>query len=194
MGQRLNLEIVENGEVLANAYYHWSGYTSSSLELAQEVLNNLDEVSHENKIIYAVKLLETTQAGLTDEEKEYLLNTVKEAADIKFAPCLSRNHGLIAVSSKGIEDTRAWEEARVTIDLATKTVWFAALFSCSSIEEFAGEDSDEEPRCPVYDEEIDLSSIPFEKFSGFNSYVTGLLNSNIYGFQTPQGKIYGFIA
>lgn len=27
MGQRLNIEIHENGKCLANAYYHWSGYT-----------------------------------------------------------------------------------------------------------------------------------------------------------------------
>jgi hypothetical protein len=28
MGQRLNIEIVKNGDVLANSYYHWSGFSN----------------------------------------------------------------------------------------------------------------------------------------------------------------------
>ena len=35
MGQRLNIEIVKGDpdNVLANAYYHWSAYTSSAAQL-----------------------------------------------------------------------------------------------------------------------------------------------------------------
>ena len=33
MGQRLVIEIKEGDTVLANAYYHWSGYTETSLIL-----------------------------------------------------------------------------------------------------------------------------------------------------------------
>ena len=32
MGQRLNIEIWNESKRLANAYYHWSGYTSSTLD------------------------------------------------------------------------------------------------------------------------------------------------------------------
>lgn len=32
MGQRLNLSINKNGKVLANCYYHWSGYTNSAIQ------------------------------------------------------------------------------------------------------------------------------------------------------------------
>lgn len=33
MGQSLNIEIWNNGEVLANAYYHWSAYTESAAKI-----------------------------------------------------------------------------------------------------------------------------------------------------------------
>ena len=39
MGQRLNIEIVKNGEVLANSYYHWSGFSNSSIDLAIRIIN-----------------------------------------------------------------------------------------------------------------------------------------------------------
>lgn len=191
MGQRLNIEIVENGEVLANAYFHWSGFTSSSFKTAQQVLDHLDEVSHESNIVRAVKLLETTGAGLTDEEEEYMLKTVPGADKISFKKAIDRNKGLIAVTEKGIGETRKWEEARVTIDLITKTVDFQALFQYSSKEEFE-EVNGEGCEYPTY-ENIDFSNIPFDKFGEVNEYICGLINQGIYGFQTPDGKIWGFI-
>lgn len=45
MGQRLNLEILEtkNGvdNILANAYYHWSGYTSSAIRLTEKAIESI---------------------------------------------------------------------------------------------------------------------------------------------------------
>ena len=38
MGQRLNLEIEMDGMTIANCYYHWSGFTSSSAELAETAI------------------------------------------------------------------------------------------------------------------------------------------------------------
>ena len=46
MGQRLNIqfeiEVPNSGEakVLANAYYHWSGYTSSAYELVKMIADS----------------------------------------------------------------------------------------------------------------------------------------------------------
>ena len=54
MGQRLNIEIIENGKVLANAYYHWSGYTSSSLELTQEILEAIEKINYEDRVYYGL--------------------------------------------------------------------------------------------------------------------------------------------
>lgn len=38
MGQRLNIEIKNNEKTLANCYYHWSGYTASSLGLTKQII------------------------------------------------------------------------------------------------------------------------------------------------------------
>lgn len=68
MGQRLVIEIKEGDTVLANAYYHWSGYTETSLNLLNEVMNkgifnNIPiKFSKGDEQLYAIKLLETTGA------------------------------------------------------------------------------------------------------------------------------------
>ena len=42
MGQRLNIEIKENNELLANVLYQWSGFTPASLVLTQCILDNVE--------------------------------------------------------------------------------------------------------------------------------------------------------
>ena len=74
MGERLNLEIRYNNKPLANSYYHWSGYTRSALELTENIL---DEMISRNwltgwnnskeSIVKAIRLLETTEAGMSTQ-------------------------------------------------------------------------------------------------------------------------------
>ena len=40
MGQRLNIEIKKDSKVLANAYYHWSAYTSSALQMLPKSIDS----------------------------------------------------------------------------------------------------------------------------------------------------------
>ena len=40
MGQRLNIEIINDDKVLANAYYHWAGYTTSAISLTETILHS----------------------------------------------------------------------------------------------------------------------------------------------------------
>lgn len=44
MGQRLNIEIFNNGQVVVNAYYHWSAYTRSALELTAKVISAYNDM------------------------------------------------------------------------------------------------------------------------------------------------------
>ena len=37
MGERLNIEIVKGKKVLANAYYHWSGFTRTAMETTNTI-------------------------------------------------------------------------------------------------------------------------------------------------------------
>lgn len=52
MGQRLNIEIKrrKDNKVLANSYYHWSAYTSSSLHLAEEINESYEEEIKSGKL------------------------------------------------------------------------------------------------------------------------------------------------
>ena len=50
MGQRLNIEIMKNGETIANCYYHWSAYTTSALATAIMVISNYEELLNKEEI------------------------------------------------------------------------------------------------------------------------------------------------
>lgn len=132
MGQRLNIEITKNGKVLANAYYHWSGFTDSAIELTTQILSRFEEVkkkvarqkSSNKDLLFAIRLLELTGAGIDfkDKESDRVLTIGNE-----FKTMIDRNEGIIGVTKKQIEETRNWEEARVEIDIATKIVWFGVF-------------------------------------------------------------------
>ena len=139
MGQRLNIQIEANNptsdktEVLANCYYHWSGYTSSAMELVNEIVEsgiyNLDILDPVEK---AIRLLEATGAGLADDE---LTDTYNEP---KYRIATDRNSGLIAISEKGTSRVAEWEESRVTINLTTGSINMSDMFY-DETEEFTKE-------------------------------------------------------
>ena len=69
MGQRLNIEIrrKKDNKILANSYYHWYAYTYTSLELADEIMENIygviinDKVSDDANIIFGTVIDESLQ-------------------------------------------------------------------------------------------------------------------------------------
>lgn len=118
MGQRLNIEIRrrKDNKVLANSYYHWSAYTSSSLHLAEEIIENIYEVIRKEKVsdeIKAIQLLQTTGAGLMEDEYNKLNEEDKKYCSL----ATNRNLGLISFTDEGMEETRKWEEGRLIIDI-----------------------------------------------------------------------------
>ena len=123
MGQRLNIQIEANDtdtnetKVLANCYYHWSGYTSSAMELVKEIVEsgiyNLDILDPVEK---AIRLLEATGAGLAEDE---LTDTYNEP---KYEKAISRNMGLIAISEEGTNRVAELKKSRVTINLTTSSI------------------------------------------------------------------------
>lgn len=106
MGQRLNIEIKNNKETLANCYYHWSGFTTSSLELTKIIIEYLKNNNVSKDVNGAIELLKSTGA---DFKKD-------------------RNSGLIGISEKEIEETRSWEEGRIEINLNDNTFNFKCAF------------------------------------------------------------------
>ena len=105
MGQRLNIEMKSKGKVVANCYYHWSAYTMTALQLTKEIISNFDDIKVDDDVKRAVKLLELTGAGYSD-----------------------RDNGLIATTEEEMNDTRYWEEGRVTIDMDNKIFDFNVFF------------------------------------------------------------------
>ncbi len=143
MGQRLNVEIKFNGSTLANAYYHWSGYTRSSLRILSEVIRtfkdkysvpkavdlwdyaeqnetftdvNIERYQKDKQKLMAIALdlLQSTGATLTMEQVFYLKNF--KHIQVEEPATVSRNAGLIGFSPDAIDMTRQWEEARVVYD------------------------------------------------------------------------------
>ena len=118
MGQRLNIEIrrKRDNKILANSYYHWSAYTYSSLKLANEIMENIYDVIRNDKVrdeIKAIQLLQTTGAGLLEQE----YNLLNEEDKTYCSLATNRNLGLISFTEKGMEETRTWEEGRLTITI-----------------------------------------------------------------------------
>ena len=118
MGQRLNIEIrrKKDNKILANSYYHWSAYTYSSLKLADEIIESIYDIIRNDKVsdeIKAIQLLQTTGAGLLEQE----YNTLNEEDKKYCSLATDRNLGLISFTEKGMEETRTWEEGRLTITI-----------------------------------------------------------------------------
>lgn len=158
MGQRLNIEIKINGEVQANAYYHWSGYTSSAINLTEQILGQYEDfLDRTEPKLSAIRLLETTDAGLTPEELE---KAKEDYSEVTFGKCNGRNSGLIAVSEDGMNETRYWEENRVTIDFDEETVDFN-VWSIWDKEEYLDE-FEKLPEKEINDSDFNIMS--FETF------------------------------
>ena len=168
MGQRLNIEIHENGKCLANAYYHWSGYTESALDFTKCIINKFYQVN-KTGLAAAIKLLQFTGAKVEcDELVDAGLPT--ELA-LVFSEGVNRNDGLIAFSEKRMEETRYWEEGRVTIDIGTEIINFDCwekYYEGLSLE--------------VVNVPYQYHAIPFSDFSDFLTY-----------FDDPCDKKYVFI-
>ena len=175
MGQRLNIEIWDDNKCLANAYYHWSAYTSSACNLVSEILNAMEEIHGEATVHYAIKLLEVTGAGLEDnKEREF---AAKHCLVNDFKECTGRNDGLISVTDDGIEGTRYWEEYRVTIYLNQRRVNFGNVNVYRHqwewndyIEEYGVDTAKDMENLPRLN--YDLTNISFDEFHAFKEVIT----------------------
>lgn len=200
MGQRLNIEILKNGEVLANSYYHWSGFSNSAINLAIHIINNFDYVKKHKveeyiknqDLLFAIRLLEETGAGVEDiEETRKLLED--QTMNLKLKPCINRNEGIIAITKEEIEETRYWEEGRVSIDIENKTVDFNVMHEYT-IEEFK-ENYDEEEIKELNIKEINRSfkNIQFEDIFELKAFIDKSNYNGEYCFYNKKDDKYVFL-
>lgn len=134
MGQRLNVEIEINGNTAANCYYHWSAYTSSAMNITKNIvehyMSNKQEFDAMNPVVAGIRLLESSGAHLTPKELEQMQPFTEEEFDTN----ADRNSGLISISGEGVEETRSWEEGRVTINLTDEVIDFEVVSVISPAE------------------------------------------------------------
>lgn len=151
MGQRLNISLESDGEVVANAYYHWSAYTRSAAYLVQSICEVWDELKEESRseTEFACRLLHDTGAGFNPEE----IGRIRYQRDSRVNafplwPSTNRNNGLLSITQEGIETTEQWEEGRVTILMDTGEIDFSVAWWMSSDEyknEYGYDDFDHIP-------------------------------------------------
>lgn len=202
MGQRLNIEIVDHERTYANAYYHWSAYSGSAIQLTNHILTFYKKNVRRyclHPILLAVKMLESTGAGVDFMEECRILNDEELS---KFMPQagLDRNTGLIAITETGIGDTERAEEGRVTIDIENETVIFRVCenFSVEEYDEYVKEyDYPTKEILPVIDDHhwCDGEPIPFERFDEFiDIYKKSIEGNEYYSFARKDGTVVGWIA
>lgn len=172
MGQRLNIEIKRKNKVIVNSYYHWSGYSHSAIHLTAAILNtinNTDASLFINDKIYATCLLATTGARIMDDQLKYAkkYGFTDNELDL-LTKGVNRDDGLISLRPKYQKDFRKWEEARVSIDLDSRTVNMRYAFleyTTEQYEKYHGVDPSNFRKLSM-----PINRIPFDDFSAFLSF------------------------
>lgn len=114
MGQRLNIEIIKDGKVQANAYYHWGAWTFEAMDMVKQCIEAKCDPS--NSVHYAIRILESTGAGVNPEDAKFI--------DFALKPCRGRNNGVISISEEYMECSRNWVDGNVYIDFDKHLVKF----------------------------------------------------------------------
>ena len=194
MGQRLNVEIVSNGKLLANAYYHWDAYTGISLRRTDDILNKLNKIKESVKddLDLAIRLLESTGAGINAEERNYILANSELSKYLPINDCVGRNEGILAITQKSMQIIRGWEEGRVTIDIGKRTILFRVYWKMTKEEYLDAFESDLERYEQLQTIDYDLEKeIPFDKFEELKNLYASTVDT--YGFKRSDGSFIAWI-
>ena len=189
MGQILNIEIVSNGELLANSYYHWSGYSNTAIMMTEGIIGEYKRTKDYNKgPLFAIRLLESTGAGAVDPER---FREILKMPDVRLQKCEGRNEGIIDIEPEKMQENRAWEEGRVTIDIAKETFDFDVLdYRTEEDIRECCEDYEEE----IYETDIKLKEIPFENVFEIEAFIKKSAYKDAYLFHsTVTNKYFSLI-
>lgn len=174
MGMRLLIEVLKDGKLLANCYYHWSAYTFCAAELTKTVINKWNDIDEaEDPVVRAVYALESSGGSLSMDSRKLFK---EEYPDSPFADRrVDRDDGIIAIDTIDMNQSRSWYEYSVDIDFGTMEVSFGVInkmdssdigeiigydeyAGCKSVAEFKG--SLQEIACGDYN----LNGIPIDEF------------------------------
>lgn len=196
MGQRLVIEIKEGDTVLANAYYHWSGYTETSLNLLNEVmnkgiLNNIPiKFSKGDEQLYAIKLLETTGAKILEED--FKIATLKFPMN-EFETSKNKTDGLIAFSEKNINKNMDSAEAIISIDLKSRTIDIGGIYNYENLDELQEMANEDEEDLNIAIIDFNITEISFEDFKNRFEDIKKLIENHEYIKSKEDEDIISFI-
>ena len=141
MAQRFNLEIYKKGTLLANAYYHSSGYTFTAITLAsvalRYIIDNITTFLYEEEnpayhTALAIEALEATGATITGDE---LLAYSAITHTYKAKKPLNKHTGIISFTSINMAKTREYEFMRIKIDMDNISMDISNSYDCITEEE-----------------------------------------------------------
>lgn len=184
MGERLNVEIFNKGLCLANAYYHWSGYTTSALNLTKNIIDNIKRLKGYKDIQQAVFLLQKTGAGFESDEKA----KAKAQNLFDLQDFVDRDAGIINISPEGIQNARKWEEYRVKIYLDEKRIDFDAIYKEHRLAWLESAGSKKIEDLPVKD--WILSDIKFKSFDNIRAEMLQMIEKNQFKFILSEYPFY----
>ena len=133
MGQRLVVDLIQNGKVVAVVYYHWSAYFISTIHelaaLSEAIIEA--EATGKNKLEAIVDKLEGVSTNYSGETVRggvrYGIEELEAAS--KMIPnkvfkteFVDRNQGVISFTEEGIKHFHDWEEGHAEIDLDNLTI------------------------------------------------------------------------
>ena len=196
MGQRLNIEITKNGKLLANTYYHWSGFSNCAVNIVCDMIQNFNYIKKykvqnvKNKdLLFSIRLLEQTGAGIEDlNEAIKEIGLIDENIDI--SRCKGRNEGVIEISELGMEENRNWEEGRVTIDIEKETIDYNVLHEIyeDDIQDY------KDDGYKIEEINIDFKNIKFENIFELKAFIDKANYQSEYYFKNKfDNKYIGLI-
>ena len=121
MGQRLTIDILDNGERIGIIYYHWSAYFASAIAELKLVKDDIVKAKNEKKdiLLAIIEGLELRGGGLDISPKTRAI-AEKEWPYRKFRYDISRNCGLLCLDEDDINETEAMSEGMASIDISSE--------------------------------------------------------------------------
>lgn len=130
MGQRLVVDLIENDEVVAAVYYHWSAYFTTTIyelaKLSEAILKAKKE--NKNELLAVIECLEEKTKNYREEDVTGGIRGTPEEFEVakmlfpnhKFeTELVDRSYGIISLTKDGIQSYHDREEGHAEINLDT---------------------------------------------------------------------------
>ena len=173
MAEWLKINVCNDKEVLASAYYANGACTETALIFTEEIVNAYGRIREKtsNNLKLAVDILQATGAGIIESEYDAIMSDARFCG-IHFKNMDSVFYGMIIVSEEGLANPKIEAIGEVSINIE-REVFIFSVYDEYEIEEFESEFGDEavdalfrrtSNQFPV--------EILFEKFADFKDLIS----------------------